>query len=122
MGACCASICTRWQESIASFHRRSGATGQVFGGDWRCSEMGLMNVLRALFLALVAVVLLFAGLGMLARPRTVQAWFLGRDKPVSWNPFAEFMRSAGYLVNVRVCGAICVLMAATILWALVAGY
>ena len=71
--------------------------------------------------ALMGVALLFAGLGMLTSPRTIQAWFLGRDRLVRWNPFAEFMRSASYLVNVRVCGAICVLMAATILWALVAG-
>jgi hypothetical protein len=42
---------------------------------------------------------LFAGLGLLTRPRTIQAWLLGRDEPIPLNPFAEFMRSAGYLVN-----------------------
>jgi hypothetical protein len=68
--------------------------------------------------ALVAILLLLVGIVLLRWPREVQRRVLEWNASFKWNPFLHFMKSDDYLINVRFCGAICIAMATTILWAL----
>jgi len=75
--------------------------------------------MKALGSLAFSAVLAVIGVVCLVWPSTIQQYALRSPSVSKFNPFFEWMKRPAYLVSLRLCGVLALLLAAFVLWAVI---